>query len=287
MKGEVVLTAGSTIRLDIALEMGSATESVVVTAQAAPIDTESTRVATNITTKLVQDLPMLVDGGIRSIFTLASIAPETHGTGQTFRVGGGQQVGWEMLMDGMPMTSGSALYQGDRASLGSVPIDAISEFTVETSGMKAEYGRSMGAVTFETKSGTNSVHGNLFENLRNNVLDANGFFNNAAGKARGVLKQHDFGATAGGPIYLPKIYDGRNRTFFFASYQGFRNRAGSASPTYMTIPTPANWQGDFSTWTRNGKFVQTIRSGIHAAQSQRRRIYPRSVPRKQDRRKPV
>src|SRR5512142_3481009 len=131
-------------------------------------------------------------------------------TEQRFRVGGGQKVGWDMLMDGMPMTSGSTLYQGDRASLGSVPIDAISEFTVETSGMKAEYGRSMGAVTFETKSGTNQIHGSLFENLRNNVLDANGYFNNATGKARGVLKQHDFGATAGGPVYLPKIYNGRN-----------------------------------------------------------------------------
>jgi hypothetical protein len=256
VKDEVVLTAGSTMRLDVALTMGASTESVVVSAQSTPVETESTRVATNITTKLVQDLPMLVDGGIRSIFTLASIAPETHGTGQSFRVGGGQQVGWEMLMDGMPMTSGSALYQGDRASLGSVPIDAISEFTVETSGMKAEYGRSMGAVTFETRSGGNAIHGNLFENLRNNVLDANGFFNNATGKARGVLKQHDFGATAGGPVYLPKIYDGRNRTFFFASYQGFRNRAGAGNPVYLTIPTPANWQGDFSTWTRNGKFVQ-------------------------------
>ncbi len=258
---QVVLTAGSTVRLDIKLELGSSTESVVVSALSTPVETETTRVATNITTKLVQDLPMLVDGGIRSIFTLASIAPETHGSGQSFRVGGGQQVGWEMLMDGMPMTSGSALYQGDRASVGSVPIDAISEFTVETSGMKAEYGRSMGAVTFETKSGTNAVHGSLFENLRNNVLDANGFFNNATGKKRGVLKQHDFGATGGGPVYLPKIYDGRNRTFFFASYQGFRNRAGNANPSYITIPTPANWQGDFSSWTRNGKFVQIYDPG--------------------------
>ena len=256
VRDQVVLTAGSSMRLDITLELGSATESVTVSAQAAPIEMESTRVATNITTSMVQNLPMLVDGGIRSIFTLAGIAPETRGTGQSFRIGGGQQVGWEMVMDGMPMTSASTLYQGDRASLGSVPIDAISEFTVETSGMKAEYGRSMGAVTFETRSGTNAIHGNLFENLRNNVLDANGFFNNATGKKRGVLKQHDFGATVGGPVYLPKIYDGRNRTFFFASYQGFRNRAGTSNPVYMTVPTPANLQGDFSTWTRNGKFVQ-------------------------------
>jgi hypothetical protein len=137
VRDQVVLTAGSTIRLDISLELGSVGESVMVSAQASPIETESARVATNITTKLVQDLPLLVDGGIRSIFTLARIAPETRGAGQGFRIGGGQQVGWEMLMDGMPLSSASALYQGDRASLGSVPIDAIDEFTVETSGMKA------------------------------------------------------------------------------------------------------------------------------------------------------
>ncbi|MGE5489043.1 MAG: carboxypeptidase regulatory-like domain-containing protein [bacterium] len=252
----VVLTAGATVRLDITLELGAVGESVTVSAQAAPLETESTRVATNVTTKLVQDLPMLVDGGIRSIFTLASIAPETKGTGQDFRIGGGQAVGWEMLMDGMPMSSASALYQGDRASLGSVPIDAISEFTVESSGTKAEYGRSMGAVTFETKSGTNSLHGNAFENLRNNILDANGFFNNAEGRPRPVLKQHDFGATLGGPVYIPKIYDGRNKTFFFGSYQGFRNRAGITNPQFLTIPTAGAWEGNFSTWTRNGKYVQ-------------------------------
>jgi hypothetical protein len=256
VRDQVVLTAGSTVRLDIPLEVGATTESVMVFAQASPIETESTRVATNITTKLVQDLPLLVDGGIRSIFTLARIAPETRGTGQGFRIGGGQQVGWDMLMDGMPLSSGSTLYQGDRASLGSVPIDAINEFTIETSGMKAEFGRAMGAVTFETKSGTNAIHGNLFENLRNSVLDANGFFNNAERRPRGVLKQHDFGGTVGGPIYIPKLYNGRNKTFFFASYQGFRNRAGLTNPPFMTIPTTANYEGDFSPWTRNGRFVQ-------------------------------
>jgi hypothetical protein len=255
VRDNLQLTAGSTLRLDMTLELGSVTESVVVSAQAAAIETESTRVATNINTKLVQEIPLLVNGGIRSVLTLAMLAPETRSAGG-FRIGGGQGAGWEMMMDGMPLSSASSLYQTARAPLSSVPIDAINEFTVETTGMKAEFGRAMGALTFETKSGSNAVHGNLFENLRNNALDANGFFNNAERRQRGVLKQHDFGGTVGGPMYLPKIYDGRNRTFFFASYQGFRNRAGLTNPPFLTIPTAANYEGNFSTWTRNGNPVQ-------------------------------
>jgi hypothetical protein len=238
------LNAGATMRLDIALEIGSVGESILVEARASALETETTRVATSITNKLVEDLPLQVDGAIRSVFNLALVAPEAK-TQNGFRLGGGQGAGWEMSMDGMPLTSASAQYQNQRAPLSSVPIDAISEFTVETSGMKAEYGRAMGFVSFETKSGTNQLHGNLFEFLRNNALDARGFF----AQRTPVLKQHDFGGTVGGPVYMPKIYDGRNKTFFFVSYQGFRNRAGN-NPQFLTIPLPEMYEGDFRGWTR-------------------------------------
>ncbi len=246
VRDQVPITAGATVRVDVILELGSVGESVSVQAQASPLEAETTRVATTINTKLVSDLPLFVNGSIRSVLTLALIAPETKTAGG-FRIGGGQGAGWEMMMDGIPMTSASTQYQTDRAPLGSVPIDAINEFTVESSGMKAEFGRASGAVTFETKSGTNAVHGNLFEELRNNAMDARGFFATSAP----ILKQHDFGGTFGGPVFIPKIYNGKNRTFFFASYQGFRNRAGT-TPGYNTIPLPANYDGDFSSWTRNG-----------------------------------
>ncbi len=249
VRDQVSVTAGATLRLDIVLEIGSLGETVEVQAQSSPVEAETTRVATTINTKLVGDLPLFVNGSIRSVLTLALIAPETKTAGG-FRIGGGQGAGWEMMMDGMPTTSASTQYQTDRAPLGSVPIDAINEFTVESSGMKAEFGRASGAVTFETKSGTNQVHGNLFEELRNNALDAAGFF----AKQPPILKQHDFGFTAGGPVYIPKIYNGRNRTFFFASYQGFRNRAGR-NPNYQTVPLPENYEGDFRGWTRSGKMV--------------------------------
>ena len=249
VRGGVTLTSGATVRLDVGLELGSVGESVQVQAQSSPIETESARVATSINTKLVQDLPLQVNGQIRSVFNLALIAPQTKNV-NGFTIAGGQGAAWEIAMDGLPASSGSSQYQTDRAPLSSVPIDAISEFNVETGGLKAQYGRSMGTITIETKSGANQVHGSGFDFIRNNALDARGFF----AAAPPVLKQHDFGGTIGGPVILPKLYHGRNKTFFFASYQGFRNRAGSTAQ-YLTIPTLDNYKGDFSKWTRNGAFV--------------------------------
>ncbi len=250
IRNQVELAAGATLRQDVTLEIGSVGESVQVSAQASPLETETTRQATTIQEKLVKDMPLFVNGSIRSVVSLALIAPETKTVGGNLKIGGGQLSGWEMMMDGQPLSSASTLYQDTRAPLASVPIDAIGEFTVESNGMKAEFGRASGAVTFSTKSGTNSVHGNLFEELRNNAMDARGFFAVAAP----ILKQHDFGGTVGGPVYVPKVYDGRNKTFFFATYQGFRNRAGRNIQT-LTVPTPANYAGDFRGWTRSGVMV--------------------------------
>jgi hypothetical protein len=239
----VVITAGATTRLDVALELGSVSESVEIQAKTTPLETESTRVGTNVTTKLVEDLPLVVGGQIRNVFNLALIAPETR-TANSYRIGGGQGAGWDMLMDGVSLASASTNYQTERAPISSVPVDAIREFTVETSGMKAEYGRAMGFISFETKSGTNQFHGNLFEFLRNDAFDARGFF----AARTPISKQHDFGGTIGGPIKIPKLYDGTNRTFFFASYEGFRYREGNR-PSFNTIPLMEMYQGDFRGWT--------------------------------------
>jgi len=242
----IEINAGATVRLDAGLQLGAVTETVEVSAQAAAIQTDSTRVSTNITTKLVEDLPLVVAGQIRSVFNLALVAPEVK-SDYNYRLGGGQGSAWEMAMDGTSTTSASVQYQTERTPLSTVPVDAIAEFTVETSGMKAEFGRSMGVVSFATRSGTNEFHGNVFDFLRNNAFDARGFFAQSAP----VLKQNDFGATLGGPVVLPKLYDGKNKTFFFASYEGFRNRAGS-SPWYGTVPLVEMYDGDFSNYKKSG-----------------------------------
>ena len=170
ISSKVEVTSGSTLRLDFAVEIGTLTESVQVQAQATSLETESTRVATNLTTKLIEDLPLVVAGQIRNVFNLAIIAPEVK-TANGFRIGGAQGSGWEMSMDGTSLTSASTQYQTERAPISSVPVDAIAEFTVESAGMKAEYGRAMGQISFVTKAGGNQFHGNAFEFLRNNATD--------------------------------------------------------------------------------------------------------------------
>ena len=127
-------------------------------------------------------------------------------------------------------------------------VEALTEFTVDTNGFKAEYSHAGGGVmTFVTKSGTNQFHGTAYEFLRNNDFDANDWFSNRAGKARQIYKQNDFGATIGGPVWIPHVYHGQNKTFFFFSYEGFRNRNGATNAS-ATIPTPEMYTGDFSKW---------------------------------------
>ncbi|MCX6637617.1 MAG: TonB-dependent receptor [Acidobacteria bacterium] len=245
VRDNITVSSGATLRIDFSMEIGAVTEHIEVTAQAAALETDTTRVATNLTTRLVEDLPLVVAGQIRSVFNLALIAPEVK-INNGYRIGGGQGSGWDMTMDGSSVTSGSTQYQTERAPISSVPVDAIAEFNVESSGMKAEYGRSMGVISFATKAGGNQVHGNAFDFIRNNAADARGFF----AKSAPVFKQHDFGFTLGGPIYLPKVYNGRNRTFFFTSFEGFRNRTGN-NPAYYTVPLTEMYDGDFRNYIKN------------------------------------
>ena len=242
----IQLASGGTVRLDLTMEIGQLSESIEVSTRASAIETETTRVATNLTTKLVENLPLVVAGQIRNVFNLAIIAPEVK-SANNYRIGGGQGSGWEMTMDGTSLTSGSSQYQFERAPISSVPVDAIAEFNVESTGMKAEYGRSMGVISFATKAGGNQVHGNAFDFMRNNAADARGFF----AKSAPVLKQHDFGATLGGPVYIPKVYNGKNKTFFFGSFEMFRNRSGN-TPAYYTVPLPEMYDGNFSNYIKTG-----------------------------------
>ena len=102
-------------------------------------------------------------------------------------------------------------------------------------------------MSFASKSGTNDLHGTAYDFIRNKAFDANNFFNNGRGIARPIYKQHDFGASVGGPVWIPKIYNGKNKTFFFFSYEAFRNRDGANGAT-RTVPTAEMYDGDFRNW---------------------------------------
>jgi hypothetical protein len=244
----VSVNAGLVARGDVTLEVGTSQQAVEVQAQSAALQTDDAKAATTITNKLVDDLPLVVGGALRSPFDLATLTPEAKNFGDNnFVLGGGQSASYGTNLDGVSANTTRAL-TASWVAVNTPSVEAITEFTVESNGFKAEYGHAGGGMmSFASKSGTNNLHGNVYEFLRNDALDANRFFSNALRQRKAVYKQNDFGATAGGPVWIPKIYNGRNKTFFFFSYEGFRNRKG-ATATSATVPTAEMYNGDFSKW---------------------------------------
>jgi hypothetical protein len=256
VRENVTLTAGSTVRADVVLEVGTAQQTVEVTATAQLIQADSASVATAVSNTLVDGLPVVVNGASRSPFDLAATAPEVNTSGG-FRIAGGGNT-WGMTLDGTSITGDKQGSDQAVAAMNSPSVEALTEFTVEAAGFKAETGHaSGGTASFVSKSGTNELHGSAFEFLRNEKLDARGFF---AAK-RAVYKQNNFGATVGGPVWIPKLYNGRDRTFFFVSYEGFRNRVG-ASATPLSVPPAEFYNGDLHNWVdQNGKLYQVYDPG--------------------------
>jgi Carboxypeptidase regulatory-like domain len=256
----VVVVAGDTVRMDVTLQVGQTQQTVEVAATTQLVQTENARVSTSVSSTLVNSLPVLVNGASRSPFDLASTTAEVNAAG-TFRIGGGNDtVG--ITLDGSSLAGdkiGSDAGNGGAAAMNSPSVEALTEFNVEAGGFKAETGHvSGGNLSFVSKSGTNQFHGSAFEFLRNQDLDARGFFNSA----KSVYKQNDFGITAGGPVYFPKLYNGKNKTFFFASYEGFRNRVGAGNGSLSSVPPPEFYTGDLHNWVDgNGKMYQIYDPG--------------------------
>jgi hypothetical protein len=255
LTGNVLVAAGGTVRVDATLQVGRAEQSIEVNAAAQMVQTENARVSTTVSNTLVNSLPVQVNGASRSPFDLASTTAEVNAAG-TFRIGGGNNtVG--ISLDGSSLAGdkiGSDAGNGGAAAMNSPSVEALTEFNVEAGGFKAETGHvSGGTLSFVSKSGSNQFHGSAFEFLRNQDLDAKGFFNSV----RSVYKQNDFGVTAGGPIFIPKLYNGKNRTFFFASYEGFRNRVGAGNGSLSSVPPTEFYSGDLHNWVdANGKMYQ-------------------------------
>ncbi len=251
------MDAGDTARADVSLEVGQSRQVVEVEATTLQLDTEDSQNAVTVNQTLVNTLPLEVAGAVRSPFDLAALTPEAKNTGSYsgFALGGGQADSYQATLDGVSVNTSRALQKNWVAS-NAPSVEAITQFTVDTNGFKAEYGHAGGGVMmFVAKSGTNQFHGSAYEFLRNNDFDANDWFSNRAGKARQIYKQNDFGVTVGGPVWIPKVYHGQNKTFFFFSYEGFRNRNGATNAT-ATVPTAEMYNGDFSNWvTAAGKQI--------------------------------
>jgi len=236
----VRLEAGTTARVDTKLEVGAVNQEILVSATASTLQTDDAKVQNTMSDRMIEALPTVVSDNMRSPFDLAAITAQVNGGDQDFRIGGGQAGAFGVMLDGASANTnraGSTLW----AAVNAPSLEAITEFAVETNGFKAEFGRAGGGmVTFVSKSGTSKFHGSLFDFIRNDAFDARGFFNRTVP----VYKQHDFGGTIGGPVRIPKLYDGRNKTFFFFSYEGFRNRVGG-NTNVIALPPPEFFKGDF------------------------------------------
>lgn len=245
----LTVDAATNVRTDVTLQVGASTQAIEVQAAGVQLHTEDSKSSVTISNKLVDDLPLVVNGAVRSPFDLAVLTPEAKNLGSDagFSLGGGQAAGYGTTLDGISADTSRAL-QKSWVSSNSPSVEAITEFTVDTNGFKAEFSHAAGGVMqFVTKSGTNGFHGSAYEFIRNTDFDANDWFSNRAGKSRQIYKQNDFGFTTGGPVFIPKLYNGKDKTFFFFSYEGFRNRNGATNVT-DTVPTAEMYNGDFSKW---------------------------------------
>ena len=230
-----------TASLDVVLKVGDVTSTVEVTAGAVQLSTESASVSTVISNKQILDMPL--NG--RNPFSLATLAPGViPGGGATPWISGGRNASSDITVDGTSIIlpeNNTGITQ-----LGYQPIvDSIEEFTIITNSLAAEYGRTGGGViNVSTRSGTNGLHFTLFEFLRNNHLEANSWSNRRNNTPLPPLQRNEFGGTVGGPVVIPHLYNGRNKTFFFFSEQSVRARSGTSS--FATVPIDAWRTGDFS-----------------------------------------
>jgi hypothetical protein len=245
----VILHIQDALEVNFEMTLGSASESVTVEESAPPLDTESSTVGTVVEQRKANELPL--DG--RNVFNLIVLAPSVIPQGSsTGTPVGVNPFGWGNYQVSGSFGNQSAEYlDGQPLNIGyiNLPVliptqDSIQEFKVQTSNLGAEWGHFAGGViNLSTKGGANVIHGEAYEYFRNRIFNANDFFLNATGKSRPPWVQNQFGAEAGGPLYLPR-YSGRHRTFWFASWEGFRLRTGE--PFTATVPTAAERAGDFS-----------------------------------------
>jgi len=241
----ITLQVAQNARVDVKLQLGTVTESVSVSAAALSVDTASSIVGAAIDNTQLEDIPL--NG--RNALGLAQLLPGVGQSniptvvtfsraGPTFTVSGSRENANNVQLDGATLVGA----MGNVAQNLPSP-DSLQEFRILTNTFSAEYGRASGAVLLAvTKSGTNSVHGSLWEFLRNDSLNARNYFNPAPG-AKPFLRQNQFGGSFGGPVVLPR-YNGKDKTFFFVSYQGLR--ISQQNNDVSTPPTAAELTGDFS-----------------------------------------
>jgi len=266
----VLITINSTTAIHVVLKPGTVSESVTVDASSPTIDSATSEVGGTISQQQIEDLPLsLAKGvnGMRSPETFVFLVPGTAGPGTGTagnsgngvffsRISGGQAYGSEVLLDGASITRSE---NGSSFDETSPSIEALQEFKVTTSTPSAEFGRTTaGFESFSTKSGTNNFHGTAYTIIKNAAFDANNWFNNGyktidctpgepgyeCPYSRPKDSKFDFGGTFQGPVWIPKLYHGKDKTFFLFSWEQYKFTPSAV--TQSTVPTAAEKGGDYS-----------------------------------------
>lgn len=236
--GPVVLQVNQTVRVDFALTVGQATDSVQVEATGTQLlSTEGAQISQVVSEKTVAEIPLNGRSWQQLIGLSAGVnpgAPGETGSPNAMNVNGQRDKANLFLVDGFSVTS-SAEGRGNDFN---IPLEAVREFSVQAGSYSAEFGNvAGGVVNLETRSGTSNWHGSAFEFFRNDDMDAPNFFSNATGQPKNPLRYNQFGSSIGGPLR-------KDKTFIFADYQGTITHAGS--PMITSVPLAAQRQGNFS-----------------------------------------
>jgi len=266
VRSGIHLSAAQVVRVDVKLEIGAVTEAVEVTAEVPRLQTDSPEVGTVLDNRSLIDLPLDFSSGRRPESFAFAVSPGVGGTSYTSHINGSTGFSKEMLVDGASIT----VNQSGDVNAGMISPEALEEVKVQTAGMSAEFGRTQGGIfNLVLKSGGNQIHGSGYLALRNEALNANSFADNYRGAKRPQDRKQNWAGSFGGPVYIPKLYDGRNRTFFYFAYERYKERSyGLGSPS-RTVPIPDFYEGDFSrllgpvTTFRDALNRQVVRGAIY------------------------
>ena len=246
----ILLVGGQIFRQDAILELGDVTETIEVSAASEMISTQQGDVTHTVDEKYYEDLPVVMGADIRLAESLLLLQPgytpmspngDPMFKGSQFnsRINGGQVMATENFFDGAAFGFAEGHQQTHESA---VPIEGIREMKVTSTTYSAQYGHSSGGfIEYTSKSGTNELHGSLYEYFSHDSLNASGFF----GTFRPKDRKNNYGGSIGGPVYIPKVYDGRNRTFFFLNWDIYDFRSGTLPSFSNTTPVDAFKRGDF------------------------------------------
>jgi hypothetical protein len=250
-RSEIKLNVDQVLRIDLDMSVGTTADTVTVQANAVAIDSETSAIGTMVTSRQVTELPLNGRNFLQLLFIGAG-AVETGGEQGSMRQGAGNAIS----INGSRPTSNNYLLDGTSntdTALGTpavvLSVDAIQEFKEQTATYSAEYGFSANQINIISKTGTNDLHGSVFWFLRNDALDAFDTFVKMRATPgedlkKNKLRQNQPGFVAGGPVFIPKLYNGKNKTFWLANYEGRRTRNGFQN--LLTVPTPDQLAGKFT-----------------------------------------